>query len=80
MVPSLAAQTVDGFYGGRDILEFYRTTTGAFTLTLRYDDLGSGALSKTVVFSSPPTYEVVNRSTAASGFDLINVSIEMEEV
>jgi hypothetical protein len=80
MVPSLAAQTVDGFYGGRDILEFYRITTGPFTLTLRYDDTGSGALSKVVVFSSAPSYEIVNRSSAASQFDLINVSIEMEEV
>lgn len=77
-VPSLTTKTIDGFMGGRDILDFYRTTTGSFTLDLRYDDAGGTTITKTVVFSSPPAYEITGRST--TGFDLINVSIEMEEV
>lgn len=78
MVPSLAGHTVDGYWGGKDILDFGIDTTGSFTLTLRYDDANGSELTKTVVFSSPPSYEVIFRSTA--GYDLVNVSVELEEV
>lgn len=77
MVPSLAAQTVDGYWGGKDILNFARTTN-SFTLTLRYDDSTGSTVTKTVVFAGDPSYEVVKRSTA--GYDLVNVSVELEEV
>lgn len=77
LVPSLASKTVDGFWGGREILDFARSTN-SFTLEIRYDDADGGTLTKTVVFSGDPEYEVVGRSPA--GFDLVNVSVELEEV
>jgi hypothetical protein len=80
MVPSLASQTVDGFWGGKDILNYARTTSAPFTLTLRYDDQAGASITKTVVFSGDPEYEVVKRSTAPGGYDLVNVSVELEEV
>jgi len=78
MVPSQTARTVDGYLGANGIIDFYNTTTGSFTLTLRYDALAGGTITKTVMFSGTPSYEIVGRSTA--GFDLVNLSIEMEEV
>jgi hypothetical protein len=77
MVPSTTEKTVDGYLGGKGILDFARDTH-LFTLTLRYDDVSGAELTKTVVFSSDPTYEVIKRSPA--GFDLVNVSVELEEV
>ena len=77
-VPSQAARTVDGYWGGNEIMNFFETTTGPFTITLRYDNSSASDITKTVVFSSAPSYEVVGRSTA--GFDLVNISVELEEV
>lgn len=77
MVPSTTAKTVDGYLGGKGILDFARDNH-LFTLTLRYDDEGGAELTKTVVFSGDPSYEVVFRSPG--GFDLVNVSVELEEV
>lgn len=77
-VPSKTDKTVDGYWGGNEIMNFFETTTGAFTITLRYDSYAGTDITKSVVFSSAPSYEVVGRSTA--GFDLLNISVELEEV
>lgn len=77
MVPSLTTKTVDGYWGGKDILEFARTND-VFTLVLRYDDADGSSITKTVAFTSDPDYEIVGRSP--SGFDLVNVSVQFEEV
>lgn len=77
-VPSQTSKTIDGYWGGNDIMNFFETTTGPFVITLRYDSLAGTDITKTVVFSSAPSYEVVGRSTA--GFDLVNISVELEEV
>lgn len=74
LVPSLTA--FDGKLAGKGIKDFYESATGqgAFSVTLRYDGT---ATSYTMVVSSF-SYQVVKRSGA--GYDLVNISIEFEEV
>lgn len=71
------SKTVDGFWGGDNIENFFNTTTGSFTLELT--DADATVTSYTVMFS-PDSYsrDIVKRGT--TGVDLWNVSLTMVEV
>lgn len=73
-LPDRVAGTVDGFWGGREMLAFYKANAGAFTLRLNYGD--NSFENITVVFTEF-SYEISKR---ASAWDLWQVSVEMEEV
>jgi hypothetical protein len=74
-VPSLTSHAVDGFMAGADMFGFYLSNQGAFNLTLVYD--GAPGPAFPVMFSSF-SYEVSKRGT--NGIDLVNISVEIEEV
>lgn len=73
-LPAKTTQTVDGFWGGEAMRNFYRTTPGEFNLKLNYGD-GSSEIVL-VVFKSFE-FTVVKRSGIS---DLWSVSVELEEV
>jgi hypothetical protein len=79
-LPTLDSRTVDGFKGAAFIRNLHDTTGGGtFTVVVAARDGAAGAgasFTKTMTFSSFD-YEVEKRGT---GFDLVNVSIELEEV
>lgn len=72
-LPHDAAWTVDGFWGGRQIEEFYNNNAGSFVLRLT---MGDGTIeSYTVVFTSF-SKDILKRGE----FDFWQVSVEMEEI
>jgi hypothetical protein len=73
MLPSSNTKTVDGFYGGAQILAFYNATPGAFTLELT---TGAGVATSYTVMFTDFSYDVVKRGAV----DFWNVSVTMEEV
>lgn len=73
MLPKSAAKTVDGFWGGSEIENFYNTTPGSFTLTLANAD--NSTSTYTVMFSDF-SREIVKRGSV----DFWNISVSMEEV
>lgn len=78
-LPSIDANTVDGYAGAAKMRAFHLANPGKVTLTLKYDTDGAGTLTTTDdVMISNFTYLVKGRST--SNFDLVDVSIEFEEV
>lgn len=78
LLPSLDAQTVDGNAGAAAMRAFYLANDGVFAVTLRYtDESGVQSYDLNMMFSDF-SYTVVKRSTA--GFDLVNVSMALEEV
>ena len=72
-LPEVAAKTVDGFWGKREIETFYNGNPGAFTLTLT---MGDGTVETYTVMFSKFDAEISKRGA----FDFWKVSVEMEEV
>lgn len=72
-VPALAANTVDGKWGGQDIETFHATTPGVFTLTIVQSHRTD---TYNVVFKSFDK-EVVKRTGQA---DRWNINVSLEEV
>lgn len=72
-LPEVAAKTVDGFWGKREIETFYNATAGAFTLHLT---MGDGSVETYTVMFSKFDAEISKRGA----FDFWKVSVEMEEV
>ena len=72
-VPRTTAHTVDGYWGGEAMKDFYGTNTGSFPLKIYY---GDGTIKTfTVVMSS------FNATISKRGvYDFWNVSCEMTEV
>lgn len=63
-------------YSAKEIKAFYDTNTGPFVLTLLFD----GAPTTVNVMFSSFSYTVVKRTTATGSYDLVDMSIELEEV
>lgn len=85
-IPSRSTYTVDGFYGARDIKDFYESANGkgSFTVNIKYGNGGVGNVeSLNMVFSSC-SFEIVKRNAKKASGDtpqeLWNVSLSMEEV
>lgn len=72
-LPHSKAYTVDGFWGGREIEDFYNKNAGVFTLKLTNGD--GQAESFEVVFTSFDK-EISKRGV----YDFWSVSVEMEQV
>jgi hypothetical protein len=72
-VPEVAAKTVDGFWGKREIETFYNGHAGVFTLTL---NMGDGVVETYSVMFSKFSAEISKRGA----FDFWKVDVEMEEV
>ena len=82
-LPSVASKTVDGYYSGYQIKNFFETTTSPFSIKFYVgnSDATSTVLTDTItkiVMFNSFSYEVVGRSQ--SGIDLVNISLELEEV
>lgn len=73
MLPKLTAQTVDGFWGGQAIEDFYNTVPGSFSLELSDAD---GTVSTYNVMFSDFSRNIVKRGSV----DFWEVSVSMEEV
>jgi hypothetical protein len=73
MLPSTTADTVDGYWGGEAIRDFYDSNAGSFTLTITYDDGNSEDIE---VMFSDFSFEVVKRGV----YDFWNLDINLEEV
>jgi len=63
-------------YSAKEIKAFYAATIGPFVLTLLYD----GTPTTVNVMISSFSYTVVKRTTATGSYDLVDMSIELEEV
>lgn len=72
-LPSTGPWTVDGFWGGKEMLEFWTSSLWAFTLQL--SDGQEGTESYQVMFSSFD-YDIEKRGAT----DLWSVSVTLEEV
>jgi hypothetical protein len=73
MLPKPTTKTVDGFWGGQAIQDFYNSTRGEFTLELT--DADNTVTTYTVMFSDF-SIEVTKRGSV----DFWAVSCDMEEV
>ena len=73
MLPKLSAQTVDTFWGGEAMEEFYNTVPGSFSLELTDAD---GEIYTYTVMMSDFSRTIVKRG----GVDFWDVSVSMEEV
>lgn len=73
-IPTLASQTVDGFWGGADLENFYNNTVGSFTLGIT----GRDGVEKTytVVFTDFSRSVIKRWKT----WELWNVNLTLEEV
>lgn len=84
MLPSRSTYTVDGFYGARDIKDFYEGVTGrgSFAVTVKYGATAN-AENLTMIFTAC-NFELVRRNAKILPTDtpqeLWNVSLTMEEV
>lgn len=81
--------TVDGGAGGADLLAWYEDHSGPFWVFLSYDESGSGNLNRYAqvvqMYFSGFDYEVEKRGQAwpsgtASGYDMWNVNMSLEQV
>jgi hypothetical protein len=73
MLPKVAEQTVDGYWGGEDIESFYTSTSGSFPLEI--SDADNDTTTYTVMFSNF-SRNIVKRGTT----DFWEISVSMEEV
>lgn len=73
MLPKKTSQTVDGFWGGEAIEDFYNAQAGSFSLDITDGD--GENYTYTVMFSEF-SKEIVKRG----GVDFWQVSVSMEEV
>lgn len=71
MCPNDATKTVDGKWGGTNLLTFYSTTPGVFTLTVKN---GSSTETYNAVITDF-SYDIIKRSTIADAWN-INMTIE----
>ena len=86
MVPSLGTKCVDNrtgstVFGGNELRNLYETSQGnpvSVTITSRMPG-SSTSVTKNMIFASFE-YTVAKRSTSADGFDLVNMTVELEEV
>jgi hypothetical protein len=72
-LPHSAAFTVDGFWGGSEMLAFYKANAGLFVLKLT---AGDGTTESVNVMFTKFSYDVTKRGV----YDFWHVSVEMEEV
>lgn len=72
-VPDSTDSTVDGFWGGSDMLDFYIQNAGSFTLKLT---AGDGSTEIVQVVFTKFTYNVKKRGV----YDFWDVNVEMEEI
>jgi len=73
-LPHSKDYTVDGFWGGREIINFFNSQSGPFNLVLTN---GDGIINTySVLFASGPQREVKKRGF----YDFWDLSIELEEV
>lgn len=81
--------TADGGAGGADLLEWYENHPGPFWVFLSYDKFGENNVNKYTeilqMYFTAFDYEVEKRGQAwssgtASGYDMWNVSISLEQV
>lgn len=86
MVPADMSCTVDGYWGGNEIKEFYDSTLGTFTVSLYHRNNAfnvNDPLESFEVRFKELSYEVVGRNVQmvnGGTTDLWNVSITLEEV
>lgn len=73
-VPNVASQTVDGFWSGKEIENFFNSTTGSFTLGVTGRD---GVETNYIVMFTDFSRTVVKRWAT---WELWNVNITLEEV
>jgi hypothetical protein len=72
-VPHSASFTVDGFWGGREMQNFFRNTTGQFNLKLNYAD----GTSETIVVA----FDSFDSSIKKRGtYEFWDVSVSLVEV
>jgi len=77
---SYVVDAANGAKGARYIKYIYENSTGVVTVVLTYDQPGGGtSITKSCMISSF-SYVVLKRSDHPAGFDLVNVSLELEEV
>lgn len=81
--------TVDGGAGGSDLLTWYEDHPGPFWVFLSYDESGSGSLNRYTqvlqMFFSGFDFDIEKRGGAwssgtASGFDMWNINMSLEQV
>lgn len=81
--------TADGGAGGADLLSWYDEHPGPFWVFLSYDESGSGSLNRYTqvlqMYFAGFDYDVEKRGQAwssgtASGFDMWNISMSLEQV
>lgn len=72
-LPHSAAFTVDGFWGKREMENWYNTVPGDFTLRVRH---GDGVVEEFAVMLSKFDASISKRGA----FDFWSVSVELEEV
>lgn len=72
-VPHSAAYTVDGFWGGKEIENFYNTTVGSFQLRITN---GDGVVNTFSVMISSFSKNIKKRGA----YDFWDVDIDLEEV
>lgn len=88
LVPADSSATVDGNWGGNDILEVYKNNKGVFTVEIYNRDsarkTSSGPDTTAQVRFTSISYDIVKRNFVMSGSgelsDLWNISISLEEV
>lgn len=73
MIPGLAADTVDGFAGAKDLETKFSSTTGSVTMTINY---GQGSPENVTVMVEGFSIELQKRWD----YDWYNVSIDLVEV
>lgn len=73
MLPKKTAQTVDGFWGGEAIEDFYYAQVGSFTLEITDGD--GEVYTYTVMFS-----DFSKEITKRGGVDFWQIDVTMEEV
>lgn len=87
--PPVEEYTADGGAGGADLLSWYEDHTGPFWVFMSYDKFGEDDLNRytqvTRMFFSAFDYEIEKRGQSwsggnASGFDMWNISLSLEQV
>jgi hypothetical protein len=87
--PATEEYTADGGAGGAELLSWYEEHTGPFWVFLSYDKFGSDDLNRYTqviqMYFSAFDYEIEKRGQAwsnsfASGFDMWNISMSLEQV
>jgi hypothetical protein len=75
-IPSNDTMTADGFKGGKWMKDFYDSTVGTVTVTLSYDGTDTSVTGIITDFS----YLVKRRTTGPLSYDLVDISMSIEEI